>query len=100
MTSTNLLPKDPVPPVTRTDASRQLTGPSVAIAMIPSRLLPDRPEHGQEMEMELPSQRVEVARVAKDHLEAGAQGVGLDEVLPGPPERLPQRLQIRRAREV
>src|SRR6266542_1115941 len=101
MISTNLWPNDPVPPVTRTDASPQLTGPSVVTAMVsPGSLLPDRPEHGQEMEVELPGQRVEIARVAKGHLEARPQGVGLDEVLPGSPERLSQRVEIRRARQV
>src|SRR5262245_1518077 len=35
MISTNLLPKDPVPPVMSTDASRQFSGPSVVTPMIP-----------------------------------------------------------------
>src|SRR5439155_26952818 len=70
MISTNLLPNDPVPPVMRTDASLQVTGPSVVTAMVsPSVLRPDRPEHRQEVKVELPGQRIEVERVAEHHLE-------------------------------
>jgi hypothetical protein len=59
----------------------------------------DRPQHGQQMEMELSGLRVEVARVPEQDLEARRKGVRLDEMLPRPLEGGALDVEIARSRQ-
>src|SRR6266513_138324 len=92
MISTNWLPKEPVPPVTSTEASLQVSVPSLWLAFTPCspcRLLPDWLEDGQEVEVELADVPVEVAGVTEHHLEVLFQQGRLDQVLAGARELRP-----------
>src|SRR5262249_58421395 len=79
----SFVPTEPVPPVTRTEVSRQFTAPPSIAGIAASRLLPDRPQRGQEMEVELARARIQVSRVPEHDLEVRRDVAGLDQSLAG-----------------
>src|SRR5215471_18454973 len=65
----------------------------------PAWLRGDRPEHGQEVEVELAREPVEIARVSERDLEVLFHETGLDEMAARTPELGPQGVDVGRFAE-
>src|SRR5580704_6883252 len=99
MISTNLLPNDPVPPVTITQLLLQSNPERAVIEAALPLSFPHRSQHGEQVEVKFPRERVEVPGLPELDREVLGHRLGLDQALSGSAQRAPHRLEAIRPRD-